>query len=186
MTPTRAASNGYISWARPAGTASINLAMRSGRQSIEFIQNRLNFEKPAPQPEVYDVAIIGCGPAGISAGTTAKSKGLSYLAVEKSTPASTIRNYPRGKFVQSTPLSIAEYGELFMEDDTSKEGLIKKWEEMLARTGLQVLEREEVVSITRRDNLFEIATNFEKGLQGALHRDGDRRARLSAPSQHSG
>jgi thioredoxin reductase (NADPH) len=148
-----------------AGTASINLAMRSGRQSIEFIQNRLNFEKPAPQPEVYDVAIIGCGPAGISAGTTAKSKGLSYLAVEKSTPASTIRNYPRGKFVQSTPLSIAEYGELFMEDDTSKEGLIKKWEEMLARTGLQVLEREEVVSITRRDNLFEIATNSKKAFK---------------------
>jgi len=148
-----------------AGTSGINLAMRSGRQSIEFIANRLKFEKPTPQPEVYDVAVVGCGPAGIAAGTTAKSKGLSYLAIEKSTPASTIRNYPRGKFVQSTPLSIAEYGELFMEDDTSKEGLIKKWEEMIAKTGLEVLEREQVVGITRRDNLFELTTDSKKSFK---------------------
>jgi thioredoxin reductase len=145
-----------------AGTASINLAMRSGRQAIEFIGNRLKFEKPAAQPDTYDVAVIGCGPAGISAGTTAKSRGLSYLAIEKSTAASTIKNYPRGKFVQSTPLTIAEYGEFFMEDDTSKEGLIKKWEQMLAHTGLQILEREEVTRITARDGLFELTTSSRK------------------------
>jgi thioredoxin reductase len=148
-----------------AGTASINFAMRSGRQAIEFIANRLKFEKPGAQPDVYDVAVIGGGPAGIAAGTTAKSKGLSYLAIEKATAASTIRNYPRGKFVQSTPLTIAEYGEFFMEDDTSKEGLIKKWEQMLARTGLQILEREEVTRITARAGLFEITSNSGKAFR---------------------
>jgi thioredoxin reductase len=148
-----------------AGTASINLAMRSGRQAIEFISNRLKFDKPASKPDIYDVAVIGCGPAGIAAGTTAKSKGLSYLAIEKATPASTIKNYPRGKFVQSTPLDIAEYGELYMEDDTSKEGLIKKWEEMLHQTGLQVLEREEVVAVAKKDDLFEVTTNSRKNFK---------------------
>lgn len=145
-----------------AGTASINLAMRSGRQAVEFVANRLKFEKRAAQPEVHDVAVIGCGPAGIAAATSAKSKGLAYLALEKSTAASTIRNYPRGKFVQATPVDIAEYGSFFMEDDTSKEGLVKKWEEMLARTGLTIHEREEIVGVNKRDQLFEIKAASNK------------------------
>ncbi|MGO9453952.1 MAG: NAD(P)-binding domain-containing protein [Candidatus Binataceae bacterium] len=141
-----------------AGTASINLAMRSGRQSVEFIASALKGLKPAPQPDVYDIAIIGCGPAGISATTTAKTRGLNYVALEKTTAASTIRNYPRGKFVQSTPIDIAEYGSLMMEGDDSKEALVKKWEEMLAKTQLAINEREEVTGVKRGGEVFEIAT----------------------------
>jgi thioredoxin reductase (NADPH) len=141
-----------------AGTASINLAMRSGRQAVEFVASALKGLKPAPQPEVYDVAIVGCGPAGIGATTTAKSYGLSYIALEKTTAASTIRNYPRGKFVQSTPIDISEYGSFMMEGDNSKEGLVKKWQEMLATIQIALEEREEVTVIKRAEDVFEIAT----------------------------
>jgi thioredoxin reductase (NADPH) len=145
-----------------AGTASINLAMRSGRQSIEFIANLLKFEKAQVAPEVYDVAIIGCGPAGISAGATAINKGLKYVALEKVTAASTIRNYPRGKFVQATAIDIAEYGSFFMEGDTSKEALVKEWEKIIAETGIKPNEREEVISVARRDGVLEIATDAKR------------------------
>jgi thioredoxin reductase (NADPH) len=141
-----------------AGTASINLAMRSGRQAVEFVASALKGLKPAPQPEVYDVAIVGCGPAGIGATTTAKSRGLSYIALEKTTAASTIRNYPRGKFVQSTPIDINEYGTFMMEGDNSKEGLVKRWQEMLATIQVAIEEREEVTEIKRAEDLFEIST----------------------------
>jgi thioredoxin reductase len=145
-----------------AGTASINLAMRSGRQSIEFIANLLRFEKPQTEPDVYDVAIIGCGPAGISASATAINKGLKYVALEKMTAISTIKAYPRGKFVQATSIDIAEYGSFFMEGDTSKESLITTWEKIIAQTGVKPNEREEVTSITRTGDLFEIKTTADR------------------------
>jgi thioredoxin reductase (NADPH) len=148
-----------------AGTASINLAMRSGRQAVEFVASALKGLKPAPQPEVYDVAIVGCGPAGIGATTTAKSQGLSYIALERTTAASTIRNYPRGKFVQSTPIDINEYGTFMMEGDNSKEGLVKKWEEMLATIQVAIEEREEVTDIKRAEDLFEISTAAGKNFK---------------------
>ncbi len=145
-----------------AGTASINLAMRSGRQAIEFIANLLKFEKPATAPDVYDVAIIGCGPAGISASATAINKGLSYVALEKMTAISTIKAYPRHKFVQATGIEIAEYGSFFMEGDTSKESLIATWEQILAKTGVRPNEREEVTAISRAGDLFEVKSGADR------------------------
>jgi thioredoxin reductase len=144
-----------------AGTASINLAMRSGRQSIEFIANLLKFEKAATAPDVYDVAIVGCGPAGISASATAINRGLKYVALEKMTAISTIKAYPRGKFVQATSIDIAEYGSFFMEGDTSKESLLSTWEKIIAQTGVKPNEREEVSSITRVGDLFEVKTSAD-------------------------
>jgi len=145
-----------------AGTASINLAMRSGRQSIEFISNLLKFDKTATAPDVYDIAIVGCGPAGISASATAISHGLKYVALEKMTAISTIKAYPRGKFVQATSIDIAEYGSFFMEGDTSKESLLSTWEKIIAQTGVKPNEREEVLTITRTGDLFEVKTSADR------------------------
>jgi thioredoxin reductase (NADPH) len=145
-----------------AGTASINLAMRSGRQAIEFIANLIKFEKPQTTTDVYDVAIIGCGPAGISASATSINKGLKYVALEKMTAVSTIKAYPRGKFVQATSIDIAEYGSFFMEGDTSKESLIATWEKILAQTGVKPNEREEVTGISRTGDLFEVKTTADR------------------------
>ena len=62
--------------------------------------------------------IVGCGPAGLGATATAKARGLSYVTLERMTPASTLRTYPRAKFVQATPIDILEYGSFFLEGDT--------------------------------------------------------------------
>ena len=136
--------------------------MRSGRQAIEFIANLLRFEKPAVDPEVYDVAIVGCGPAGISASTTAINKGLKYVALEKVTAISTIKNYPRGKFVQATSIDIAEYGSFFMEGDTSKESLLATWEKIIAQTGVKPNELEEVSAIAKVGDLFEVKSSANR------------------------
>src|SRR5215813_3822881 len=53
--------------------------------------------------DVLDLLIIGAGPAGLSAADTAASEGLSYVVIEKGTIANTIRQYPVGRTMFSTP-----------------------------------------------------------------------------------
>src|SRR4026209_1057682 len=54
-------------------------------------------------PESFDLLIIGAGPAGLSAAYAAAQQGLSYLVLEKGTIADTIRKYPVGRTLFSTP-----------------------------------------------------------------------------------
>jgi thioredoxin reductase (NADPH) len=53
--------------------------------------------------EQLDLLIIGAGPAGLSAADAAAREGLSYLVIEKGTIADTIRQYPVGRNLFSTP-----------------------------------------------------------------------------------
>src|SRR5256714_15320465 len=52
---------------------------------------------------ILDLLIIGAGPAGLSAADAAAREGLSYLVIEKGTIANTIRQYPVGRTMFSTP-----------------------------------------------------------------------------------
>jgi thioredoxin reductase len=47
--------------------------------------------------------IIGAGPAGLSAAEAAAKTGLDYIVIEKGTIANTIRQYPVGRTMFSTP-----------------------------------------------------------------------------------
>lgn len=141
-----------------SGTASINLAMRSGRQVIEAIAAELKRSRLPVEPGVYEVVIVGCGPAGLGATATARATGLNYVTLEKMTPASTLRAYPRAKFVQATPIDIAEYGSFFLEGDNSREELIQEWERIIATLGLTINDREEVAEVTREGDLLIVKT----------------------------
>src|ERR1051326_7939569 len=61
-----------------------------------------------------DLLIIDAGPAGLSAADAAAREGLDYLVIEKGTIANTIRQYPVGRMLFSTP------NELEMRDGTLK------------------------------------------------------------------
>src|SRR5678816_2322823 len=52
---------------------------------------------------MLDLLIIGAGPAGLSAAEAAAQAGLDYLVIEKGTIANTIRQYPVGRAMFSTP-----------------------------------------------------------------------------------
>jgi len=53
--------------------------------------------------DALDLLIIGAGPAGLSAAEAAAREGLSYVVIEKGTIADTIRTYPVGRTLFSTP-----------------------------------------------------------------------------------
>jgi thioredoxin reductase len=141
-----------------AGTASINFAMRSGREVVSAIANQLRHQPRVDEADLYDVAIVGCGPAGLGATATAAVMGLKYCALEKMTPVSTIRAFPRAKFVHATPISLEEYGSFFLEGDNSKDDLIAEWEKIIASANLLINDREEVVNITSERGRFNVLT----------------------------
>ena len=62
--------------------------------------------------ETLDLLIIGAGPAGLSAADVAAREALDYLVIEKGTIANTIRQYPVGRTLFSTP------NELEMQEGT--------------------------------------------------------------------
>ena len=141
------------------GTASINFAMRSGREVVSAIANQLRHEPAMDEPDLYDLVIVGCGPAGLGASTTAATMGLKYCTLEKMTPASTIRTFPRTKFVQATTISLEEYGSFFLEGDNSKDDLIAEWERIVAQLQLTIIEREEVVDVRYEPGRFSLITS---------------------------
>jgi thioredoxin reductase len=150
-----------------AGEASINRAIVSGEQAIEVIAGRLRSATSGSAgstlpSEVYQVAIIGCGPAGLGAAAAAQAKGLRYLLLERATPASSIRDYPRDKFVESAPIRIQHFGNvLLMKTNNRKEALVSEWERAIKQLELKVSEACEVVGISNVGDVFEIKTATE-------------------------
>ena len=62
------------------GLALIKNAINQGRDCIDTIANRLTASGAAKSgPDIYDVLIVGAGPAGISASLRAIEKKLNYL-----------------------------------------------------------------------------------------------------------
>jgi thioredoxin reductase (NADPH) len=52
---------------------------------------------------IYDVLIVGAGPAGLAAGIAAVQAGLDYLILEKGTLVNSIYNFPRNMVFFTTP-----------------------------------------------------------------------------------
>ena len=66
------------------GLALIKNAINQGRDCIDTIATRMRQGRStASVPDVYDVLIIGAGPAGISASLRAIEKKLNYITIEQ-------------------------------------------------------------------------------------------------------
>lgn len=142
-----------------AGVPLINRSMKSGFDAVDYIHNRIEVDGRRDGSDVLDVLVAGAGPAGLGAATRAASLGLSYVLCEKDTAAATIKNYPRAKIVQAAPIDVPQYGTFFQSDDESKEGLMRRWQDIIARTGILVSERQQIVELKRTaDGIFLVRT----------------------------
>ena len=77
---------------------------------------------------MYDLIVIGAGPAGLSAASRAQQNGMSVMVIEKGELANTIFDYQKGKHVMAEPPMIPLRSDVPFEPDT-REGLLKKWSE---------------------------------------------------------
>jgi len=136
------------------GKALIKVAINQGKKVVESILKK----RPEPSAAPYDVIVVGAGPAGTSTALAALAEGLRVLVLEQGTQANTIRNFPRQKFVMAEPVMIPVYGPLWMED-TSKESLLERWQEIIEATGLKIQEDEKVLRITQADRHFVVQSS---------------------------
>jgi putative YpdA family bacillithiol system oxidoreductase len=154
------------------GMGLIKTAINEGKLVIDHLRERLAKDKAReavashPAADLADVVIIGAGPAGLSASLTAHQHGLNYLTFEQGEVASTIRQYPRQKFLMAEPIELPLYGSLYVADGT-KEALLAVWETILTNTGVRILTNERVEVIRRSSVGFDVRTT--KGSYPARH-----------------
>lgn len=140
------------------GRGLIKNAVNEGKLAVEHVAGELergglSFE--AIDPSIHDVAIVGTGPAGLSAALEAKRRGLSYLLLERGTIADTIRKYPRRKLLLAEPVKVPLYGDLWVAD-ASKESLLSVWERVIRDTGLDVRTNHDVTGIRPEEDRFAL------------------------------
>jgi thioredoxin reductase (NADPH) len=141
------------------GLALIKNAVNQGRDCIDNISNRMMaFGSRRSVFDVFDVLIVGAGPAGISASLRAAEKKLNYLTVDEGEMGGTVAKYPRQKLVMTSPVEFPTYGK-FKKTELSKEELIAFWNQVLQRADFKFRKGEKVEDIKRgEDGIFTVAT----------------------------
>ena len=141
------------------GRGLIKNAINEGKLAIEHVRRSLppSIEGAEREAGVVDVAIVGSGPAGLSAALEAHRRRLDYVVLEQGTLSDTVRKYPRHKVLLAESTQIPLYGDLWVAD-SSKEELLRMWESIVASAGLLVRTGEKVEGIERDGKVFRLQT----------------------------
>jgi len=141
------------------GLALIKNAVSQGRDCIDTIVKRMKTKAaPGNDSSVYDVLIIGAGPAGISASLRAIENKLNYITIERDEVGGTVAKYPRQKLVMTSPVEFPMYGK-FKKTELSKENLLAFWDMILNRADFNVCTGAKVEDIKKgEDGIFTVAT----------------------------
>lgn len=137
------------------GMGLIRNAIEQGRQAIAHIAARARSINSGP--DILDVLIVGAGPAGISGALGAMEKKLRFRIVEQDTLGGTVAHFPRGKLVMTSPAELPLVGKVKF-GEISKEKLLAFWQDVVARTGLQIAFEERVDALVRENDIFRITT----------------------------
>src|SRR5262249_45992284 len=144
-----------------SGVPLIKNAINEGAQVIDCIEEDLKRHGRSANAE-YDVAIVGVGPAGLSAAVIAKQRGLTYVAIEQDTIVSTIANYPAGKYVCFKPDTVQAKGGIPLPGPgEKKESMLEAWFSAMQNNNVTIFQEESCTSIKSNGGAFVIET--EKG-----------------------
>jgi thioredoxin reductase len=139
------------------GMGLIKNSVEQGQQAMRSILNN----KKRSNDAVLDVAIVGAGPAGISASLAARKFGLSCITFEQDSLGGTVYTFPRSKIVMTAPMDLPLAGKIKFTD-TSKDELLQLWNRVIKENDLRILENTKVSDIKPWHNgTFKIMT--EKG-----------------------
>jgi thioredoxin reductase (NADPH) len=141
------------------GLALIKNAVNQGRDCIDTIVKRMKTRATnGNHSGVYDVLIVGAGPAGISASLRAIENKLNYITIERDEIGGTVAKYPRQKLVMTSPVEFPMYGK-FKKTELSKENLLAFWDMILNRADFNVCTSAKVEDIKKgEDRIFTITT----------------------------
>ena len=135
------------------GMGLIRKAAEQGRQAMEALSKRRG-----ASPSEVDVIIVGCGPAGLSAGLAAMEHKLRYLLLEQEPSlGGAVFHYPRHKVAMTAPVKLALVGPMRFTD-VRKEKLLEFWQGVVARTKLQIRFGECMLNLAREGEGFAVTT----------------------------
>lgn len=157
------------------GVPLIKNAFLQGRTAIDAIAARTANKRArrdrsgANEHEAEaDVLIVGAGPAGLAASLRAEERGLSYVTLEQSTVAASIKSFPRGKLVFDAPIELPLEGEIAVRECT-KEELVAHWNRIVRTRKPRILEQHRVVSLARESSdRFVVAYERADGSQASV------------------
>jgi len=135
------------------GMGLIRNAIEQGRQAVAQIVAR----RPRGKGEMLDLIIVGAGPAGFSASLAALQAKLRFKTIEQESLGGCVFQYPRGKIVMTQPATLPIVG-AFKLTLTSKEELLRFWQEAQRRTGLEINCNEQVLEVVSDGRGFTVRT----------------------------
>ena len=123
---------------------------------------------------MFDLIVVGAGPAGLSAACHAQRNGMKVLVLEKGEVANTIFDYQKGKHVMAEPPVLPLRSDLPFAAGT-REDVLENWRAGIAGLGVNARYGAEVVAIERRADGFRLSL-----------KDGDAVAaeRVARPCEH--
>jgi thioredoxin reductase len=149
-----------------SGTPLIKNATNEGSDCIEFIRDELrNGTPPEPRSNV-EVAIVGVGPAGLSAAITAERLGLTYVGIEQDRVLATIEAYPANKYVFFKPDTMEARGGIRPEGlGQQREEILEGWKREMERAGVRVNELESCKSVKKAEDGDYFVVQTEQGVE---------------------
>src|SRR6266542_1680627 len=104
----------------------------------------------------YDVAIVGIGPAGLSAAALAAQRGLKYVAIEQDQVAATIQQtYQAGKYIYFNPVDQPVKGGIELDGAGAiKEQMLGSWMDTVRSNGVVINEFEGCKDVKRDGDVF--------------------------------
>lgn len=111
---------------------------------------------------IYDLVIVGAGPAGLAAALNAHRSGLKYLLLEKEDHiADTAHGYQKGKPVMAEPSQIPLRSELWLEPGP-RELLLQRWQDAVDDRKIHLALNHPVDGITRDGDEFQILSKGQE------------------------
>ncbi len=106
----------------------------------------------------FKIAIVGSGPAGLSAAAHAATKGVSHVLLERTDHINdTIFKYQKRKLVMATPVELPAQQGLELEfKEESREEVIDSWTKTAAATGINIRYRADVQAIAGEQGNFSL------------------------------
>jgi NosR/NirI family transcriptional regulator, nitrous oxide reductase regulator len=176
------------------GVPLLKMAAEGGAKVIrrlladpDFQARRQGRDAPedAPGSGVFDVLILGGGPAGVACALECERAGLAYLLLESTQLFSTLENFPQGKLILAKPDDYPGDSPLSIRDG-HKESLLEDLRRQIQGKTLQVRAGTRAKAIRLRKGWLEVES--DKGSFQALRvvvaigKTGDAR-RLKVPGE---
>lgn len=142
-----------------AGAPVIKLAMAQAVEVVEHLagQPELRGREGGGEDEPLDLLVVGAGAAGLNAALAAQDHGLTCRVLEKERIASTIDDFPEGKWVYAEPDDVPPKGKLWL-DGARKEDLVERWHRIVEENGLDVRVQEPLEGLEKDGGVFVART----------------------------